>query len=79
MLPSPRHFEQASTLVTPDAVGGAFADRAGPEPHIKAFRDYAEAGFDEIYLSQIGGSRPGTGIDGFFTFYRDQVLPVVRA
>jgi G6PDH family F420-dependent oxidoreductase len=79
VLPSPRHFEQASTLVTPDAVGEAFATGPDPEPHIKAFRDYAAAGFDEIYLSQIGGSRPGTEVDGFFTFYRDQVLPVLRA
>jgi hypothetical protein len=42
--------------------------------HVRAIREYAEAGFDELYVSQIGPEQ-----DGFFTFYREQVLPRVRA
>jgi hypothetical protein len=41
---------------------------------VRAIREYAEAGFDELYVSQIGPEQ-----DGFFTFYREQVLPRVRA
>jgi G6PDH family F420-dependent oxidoreductase len=54
VLPSPKHFEQASQLVTPDAVRKAVA--CGPDParqaaQLKAFED---VGFDEVYVANIG-------------------------
>jgi Luciferase-like monooxygenase len=47
----------------------------GPDPavHLAGNRAYAEAGFDEVYVSQAG---PET--DGFFEFYATQVLPELR-
>ena len=44
-----------------------------PEPYIKAIRAHQEAGFDEIYLGQVGDR-----LDGAFDFLATQVLPQVR-
>ena len=39
---------------------------------------YADAGFDEIYISQMGGREKAmTNIDGFFDFYARDVLPKI--
>ncbi len=73
ILPTPAHFEQASTLVTEEV---ATADTpCGPdvEAHVEAIQAYAEAGFDELYVNQIGPDQ-----DAFFAAYRDQVLPRLR-
>jgi G6PDH family F420-dependent oxidoreductase len=44
----------------------------GPDTgvHVDAIREYLDAGFDEVYVQQVGGSA-----DGFFEFYAGQVLP----
>jgi hypothetical protein len=34
---------------------------------------YTEAGFDEVYIQQVGGSA-----EGFLEFYAEQVLPRLR-
>jgi len=70
-LPLPRHFAQASQLVTEDMVSAP----SGPEPqkHIQAIQAYLGAGFDEVYINQIGPEQ-----DGFFAFYADRVLPRLR-
>lgn len=54
VLPSPKHFEQASQLVTPDAIRESVA--CGPDPAKQAtkLRAYEEAGFDEVYVASIG-------------------------
>jgi G6PDH family F420-dependent oxidoreductase len=74
ILPTPEHFEQASQLVTEDMVAEQTPCGPNVDRHVRAIREYAEAGFDELYVSQIGPEQ-----DGFFTFYREQVLPRVRA
>ena len=43
------------------------------EQHVEAIQAYAEAGFDELYVNQIGPDQ-----DAFFAAYRDQVLPRIR-
>lgn len=54
VLPSPQHFEQAAELVTRDkfAEKGAF----GPDvaEHVAAFAPFVEAGFDEVYVANMG-------------------------
>ncbi|HEX3691622.1 MAG TPA: TIGR03557 family F420-dependent LLM class oxidoreductase [Solirubrobacteraceae bacterium] len=70
ILPTPAHFEQASELVTEEL---ATADvPCGPDidAHVEAIQAYAKAGFDELYVNQIG-----PGQDQFFAAYRDEVLP----
>ncbi|MCK2212608.1 TIGR03557 family F420-dependent LLM class oxidoreductase [Actinomadura sp. ATCC 31491] len=73
LLPLPRHFEQLAEMVSEDdAVGGS---PVGPDPetHVQAIRQYVDAGFDEVYVSQIGQDQ-----DAFFDFYAREVLPRVR-
>jgi G6PDH family F420-dependent oxidoreductase len=73
ILPTPEHFEQASQLVTEDMVGEQTPCGPDVERHVQAIRGYAQAGFDELYVSQIGPEQ-----DGFFEFYRERVLPRIR-
>jgi G6PDH family F420-dependent oxidoreductase len=70
ILPTPAHFEQACELVDEDAATANVPCGPDLEKHIAAIRAYAEAGFDELYVQQIGPDQ-----DAFFDAYREQVLP----
>jgi G6PDH family F420-dependent oxidoreductase len=70
LLPTPRHFEQAAQLVTEDMVAQAVPCGNDPQRHVMALRQYVEAGYDEVYVQQIGPEQ-----DGFFEFYARAVLP----
>jgi G6PDH family F420-dependent oxidoreductase len=54
VLPSVRHFEQASSLVTRESTAESAV--AGPdlESHLAQLREYREAGFDEVYVANMG-------------------------
>ncbi|CAM5666339.1 hypothetical protein SGLAM104S_02660 [Streptomyces glaucescens] len=54
-LPHPDSFESATQFVTPDDVAGSIPCGDDPEAFVEAVRPYAEAGFTEIALVQIGG------------------------
>jgi G6PDH family F420-dependent oxidoreductase len=71
LLPLPRHFEQVSQLVTQDMVTAPCGP--DPRPYIEAIEAYQDAGFDEIYLGQVGGR-----LEGAFDFYATELLPRVR-
>jgi G6PDH family F420-dependent oxidoreductase len=73
VLPSPRHFEQASELVTKEQTAKSLAAGAKAEDHLEAFKPYVEAGFDEIYVANMGPH----SID-MMKLYRDEVLPELR-
>jgi G6PDH family F420-dependent oxidoreductase len=77
VLYSPRHFEQASQLVTKEMIASSTPHGPEEQTHIDAFSEFADAGFDEIFISQIGGARPETSYAGFFEYYRD-LLPKLR-
>jgi G6PDH family F420-dependent oxidoreductase len=68
LLELPRHFAAVSSLVTEDMVTAP----CGPDAavHTGAIREYLDAGFDEVFIQQVGGSA-----EGFFEFYAGQVLP----
>jgi G6PDH family F420-dependent oxidoreductase len=78
VLPSPRHFEQASQLVTRESTASSIAYGNDVERHVDAFRPFADAGVDAVHISQMGGSDDATGAEGFFEFYRDDILPRLR-
>jgi G6PDH family F420-dependent oxidoreductase len=73
ILPTPEHFQQASTMVTEEmtAAAGTFGD--DPREHLASARAFAQAGFDEVYINQIGPHQRE-----FFDFYRTEVLPQLR-
>ncbi|MFF3694059.1 LLM class F420-dependent oxidoreductase [Streptomyces sp. NPDC002221] len=70
ILPTPRHFEQASELVTADRVAQNVTCGPDADAHVAAVKEYADAGFDTVYINQIGKDQ-----QGFFDFYRTKVLP----
>jgi G6PDH family F420-dependent oxidoreductase len=70
VLPSPRHFEQATTLVTEQHISEAVACGPDPEEHVAKIQEVVDAGFDEVYVGQIGPDH-----DGFLDFYEREVLP----
>jgi G6PDH family F420-dependent oxidoreductase len=78
VLPSPRHFEQASSLVTRDSTRDSIAYGSDLDRHVDAFRPFADAGVDVIHISQMGGRENATNYVGFFDFYGSQVLPRLR-
>ena len=73
VLPSPRHFEQASELVTADMTRESVACGKDGDRHLAVFQPYADAGFDEVYVANIGPH-----YREFFRLYSDQVLPRLR-
>ncbi|MEJ7798393.1 MAG: TIGR03557 family F420-dependent LLM class oxidoreductase, partial [Solirubrobacteraceae bacterium] len=70
MLPSPRHFEQATALVTEEHISAAMACGPAPDEHIKAIQEIDDAGFDEVHVGHIGPDH-----DGFVDFYAREILP----
>jgi len=73
VLPTPRHFEQASSLVTEEMIGEAIVCGPDVDRHVAAVQQYVDAGYDEVYVGQIGPDQ-----EGFFTFYEREVLPRLR-
>ena len=74
VLPSPKHFEQASELVTEDMTRESTVCGKDVDRHVEQFTTYAEAGFDDVFVSNMGPH-----YRDFFTLYRDEVLPRVRS
>ncbi|MFE2534915.1 TIGR03557 family F420-dependent LLM class oxidoreductase [Streptomyces sp. NPDC059371] len=70
ILPTPAHFEQASTLVTEEMMADAVICGDDRDAHLGAVSQFADAGFDEVYVNQIGPDQ-----EGFFDFYRTRILP----
>jgi G6PDH family F420-dependent oxidoreductase len=70
VLPQPAHFEQATELVTEEMIGEAIPCGPDLDRHVEAFLQFADAGVDELYVSQIGGNA-----EAFFEAYANDVLP----
>ncbi len=73
VLPQPAHFEQAQQLVTPEMVAEALVCGDDEEAHVHRFAEYADAGYDEVYINQIGPDQRG-----FFDFYGKRILPQLK-
>jgi G6PDH family F420-dependent oxidoreductase len=54
VLPSPQHFEQASELVTRESTAESIVCGNNIDKNVQALRDYVEAGYDEIYVANMG-------------------------
>jgi G6PDH family F420-dependent oxidoreductase len=73
VLPSPKHFEQASELVTEDMTRESTVCGKDVDAHVAAFEPFADAGFDEVYISNMGPH-----YREFFTLYGEDVLLRLR-
>ena len=54
VLPSPQHFEQASQLVTRESTAESIVAGQDVEQHAQQLRDYVNAGYDEVYVANMG-------------------------
>jgi G6PDH family F420-dependent oxidoreductase len=72
-LRTPRHFEQASSLVTREMVAENGVCGNDVDQHIERLMSYVDADFDEVYVNQIGPEQ-----EGFFEFYATEILPRVQ-
>ena len=54
VLPSPQHFEQASELVTRESTAESIVAGNDVERHVQQLRDYVDAGYDEVYVANMG-------------------------
>ena len=72
VLSTPEEFEAASELVTPEMVAETVPCGPDPEEHVAKVQEYIDAGFDEIFVGQIGPDH-----DAFIEFYAREVLPHV--
>lgn len=70
ILPTPAHFDQASELISEDMVAEAVPCGPDLDLHLQAIRRYQDAGFDELYIQQIGPDQ-----EGFFQTYAEEILP----
>jgi G6PDH family F420-dependent oxidoreductase len=70
ILPTPAHFEQASELVSAEQASKDVPCGPDPERQLEAIQAYADAGFDELYIQQIGNDQ-----ERFFELYAKEILP----
>jgi G6PDH family F420-dependent oxidoreductase len=69
-LSVPSHFDQASQIVTPDQMAEKIVCGPDVDRYVERVRQYLDAGFDEIHLSQVGED-----VEGFLGFFRTDVEP----
>ncbi|HWD84226.1 MAG TPA: TIGR03557 family F420-dependent LLM class oxidoreductase [Solirubrobacteraceae bacterium] len=70
ILPTPAHFEQASQIVSEEMASEDVPCGPDIDKHLEAIQAYADAGFDELYVNQIGPDQ-----DAFFEAYEAEVVP----
>jgi coenzyme F420-dependent glucose-6-phosphate dehydrogenase len=73
VLPQPAHFEQAAQLVTEEQIAESIACGPDPEVHLDRIRTYVAAGYDHVFLHQVGPEQ-----DGFLRFCERELLPQAR-
>jgi coenzyme F420-dependent glucose-6-phosphate dehydrogenase len=69
-LPLPEHFEQAAKTVTEDDVAESVVCGPDPERHKEQIREFEAAGYDHVYVHQVGSDQ-----QGFLDFYAREILP----
>jgi coenzyme F420-dependent glucose-6-phosphate dehydrogenase len=71
-LPLPSMFEKTATLVTVDKIRSLLPCGPDPDKHLHAIRKYITAGFDHIFVHQIGPNQ-----ESFMEFYEQRIFPEI--
>jgi coenzyme F420-dependent glucose-6-phosphate dehydrogenase len=69
-LPLPAHFEEAAETLDEEDIAESVVCGPDPERHRAAIEEYVDAGYDHVYVHQIGPHQ-----EGFLEFYEREVLP----
>jgi len=72
-LATPAEFEAVAQLIDEDAVAAKIVCGPDPEKHLQEIESYCKAGFDHVYIHQVGPDQ-----SGFFEFYQREILPAVK-
>jgi G6PDH family F420-dependent oxidoreductase len=72
-LPLPSHFEEAAQMVDEDTIAEQVVCGPDPDWHLEGIRKFVDAGFDHVYVHQVGPDQ-----EGFLSFYARDVLPAAR-
>jgi coenzyme F420-dependent glucose-6-phosphate dehydrogenase len=72
-LATPALFEQAARLVTEEQVAQEIICGPDANKHLEAIQKMVDAGFEQVYIHQVGPDQ-----EGFFDFYRKEILPEFR-
>src|SRR5215212_5586437 len=72
-LPTPAHFQQAIGNATEEQVAESVICGPDPQRQIDSIKEYVDAGFDHIYIHQVGPDQ-----QGFINFYQREILPQFR-
>ncbi len=72
-LPTPAHFEQAVQMAHKEDLGKEVVLGNNVDEHLKKIQEMVDAGFEYIYIHQIGPDQ-----EGFFDFYQKEILPEFR-
>jgi coenzyme F420-dependent glucose-6-phosphate dehydrogenase len=67
---TPELFDELVKNVRPEDVKESVLCSADPAEHLAKIREFADAGFDHVYVHQIGPEQ-----DAFFDFYEKEVIP----
>ena len=57
-------------MVTEDDVAEMVVCGPDPDHHIRLIEKYADAGYDHVYVHQVGHDQ-----EGFLAFYESEILP----
>ena len=69
-LALPNYFEQAAAMIDRSAVAKTVICGPDPERHWEAIQKYDRAGYDHVFVHQVGADQ-----EGFFQFYERKILP----
>jgi len=70
VLPVPAYFEQATKLVKEEDVAKEIVCGPDRERYLDKVNEYVEAGYDHVWLHQVGPDQ-----EGFFLFFEKEFLP----
>jgi coenzyme F420-dependent glucose-6-phosphate dehydrogenase len=73
-LPLPSSFESLAEIVTEDQVAEQVTCGPDPEVHLAKVQKYIDAGFDHVYIHQVGPDQAG-----FLDFAQTELLPRLGA
>lgn len=69
-LQTPSDFEAIAKIAKPEDIVKHIVLGPDPEKHIQGLQQYVDAGFDQVYVHQIGPDQ-----EGFFRFYQKEIIP----
>lgn len=70
LLPTPTHFEQATSMVEPEDIREQIVCGNDVDEHISEIESFLENGYERVYVHQIGDNQ-----SGFFDFYETEIMP----